>query len=213
MDEATVLIDWMQRGLRKPGKSKSGLASSLGRAPSAVTALLKGERALKLSEIPKIEEYLEESFPGRKLVTDVTGNVGANAGPDVVSFFENQDIEYGAAPLPPDPRPGTKAVRVKGGSMRNTAKDGWLVYYDTEEFREPPTPDLYGELCLVWLNDGRILMKTLYPTRADGLYDLESTNDETIRNVAVWRATLVTAIVPRGKRPDTDQLTQEEQAA
>ena len=59
MDE----IEWIRAGLEKPGKSRSGLAKALGRAPSAVTALLKGARELKAREIAVVAEYLEVEAP------------------------------------------------------------------------------------------------------------------------------------------------------
>lgn len=133
---------------------------------------------------------------------DIVGSVGANARTDAVSF---EDIEPDGAPLPPDDTLGTVAVRVRGNSMRNTARNGWLVYYDKDDIREPPTPDLYGELCIVWTKDGRVLMKELFPASGlQDMYDLESTNDVTIRSISVLKATRVTAIIPHGRRPNSD---------
>jgi phage repressor protein C with HTH and peptisase S24 domain len=59
MDE----LAWIRRGLQKPGRTQSGLARALGRSPSAVTALLKGERQLKVREIAIIADYLGEEPP------------------------------------------------------------------------------------------------------------------------------------------------------
>ena len=58
-----LYLDWIVRGLQKPGKTKKGLAGVLGVHPSGVTALLKGERRLQLVEVPKIAAYLEEEVP------------------------------------------------------------------------------------------------------------------------------------------------------
>lgn len=57
------LLRWIERGLSKPGKSKKGLAQALGRFPSAVTKLVKGERSIKAHEIAAIADYLDEAPP------------------------------------------------------------------------------------------------------------------------------------------------------
>ncbi|ABE63196.1 putative phage repressor [Nitrobacter hamburgensis X14] len=59
-------VEWIIEGLKKPGKSQTGLAKALGRAPSAITSLLKGTRELKAREIPIVKEYLESAPPPPK---------------------------------------------------------------------------------------------------------------------------------------------------
>lgn len=56
-------LAWIREGLAKPGKSQTGLAQAINRAPSAVSALLKGARDLKAKEIPLIAAYLEVAPP------------------------------------------------------------------------------------------------------------------------------------------------------
>lgn len=74
-------MSWIESGLAKKGKTKSGLAAALGRAPSAVTSLLKGEREIKAHEVAIIARYLEVdaptisgSFAMRSTVSPATGN-------------------------------------------------------------------------------------------------------------------------------------------
>lgn len=57
--QAMDLIGQIKEGLKKPGKSKKGLAEALGRVPGTVTAILKGERQIKAKELPVISRYLE----------------------------------------------------------------------------------------------------------------------------------------------------------
>ncbi|MDQ0473212.1 LexA family transcriptional regulator [Labrys wisconsinensis] len=83
----TDAIAWIREGLARPGKSQTGLARALGRAPSAVSALLKGTRQLKAREIPLVAAYLEVSPPGAM----------AAGGPGVPAGF--------AEPAGPPPRP------------------------------------------------------------------------------------------------------------
>jgi hypothetical protein len=199
-------LDWIREGLRKPGKSRSGLAAALGRAPSAVTALLKGERKLKADEITVISAYLEfdPPTPQRSRSVPIIGIAGAGADGSIV--FSEQEGAYGEAPVPPGGTERTRAVEVRGESMRGIAEDGWLVYYDDR--RDPPDSSMIGELCVVGLSDGRTLIKYLYPGTEAGLFNLESTTEATLRNVSIEWAAAVTAIIPRAaarrliRRPD-----------
>lgn len=57
--ETKKYIDWIKSNLdRKSGKTQLALAHHLGLAHPQVTRLLKGERRLKIDEIPKIAEFL-----------------------------------------------------------------------------------------------------------------------------------------------------------
>lgn len=123
----------------------------------------------------------------------VVGLVGAGPGGSVA--FAESDGELGEAPTVPGVSDKTVAVEVRGESMRGTAEEGWLVYYDDR--KTPPTESMLGQLCVVGLADGRVLIKWLHRGRGPGLYDLESASAPTIRDVAVEWAGLVTAIIPR----------------
>lgn len=188
-------LEWIREGLLKPGKSRSGLAAAMGRSPSAVTALLKGERKLKADEIGVVARYLEVDAPTpqRSRFVPIIGLAGARANGSIV-FSENEG-SFGDAPVPPGGNENTRALEVRGESMRGVAEDGWLVYYDDR--RDPPDASMLGELCVVGLADGRTLIKYVYPGSEPGLFNLESTTEATIRNVVVEWAAVVTAIIPR----------------
>ena len=51
-------LDWIRRGLERPGKSQLGLAEALGIHPSGVSRLLDGKRHLKANEIAQVKNYL-----------------------------------------------------------------------------------------------------------------------------------------------------------
>lgn len=121
----------------------------------------------------------------------IVGLVGAG-GSATITFVS--DGELGEAPKPPAGNDRTVAVEVRGASMRGVADDGWLVYYD--DVRSPITEDMIGELCVLWLNDGQVVIKKPYPSRAAGRYDLESTSAETLRGVVVDSAAFVTFLAP-----------------
>lgn len=181
-------IAWVEEGLRRSGKTKSGLAKALGVAPSAVTAILQGKRRLRADEIDIIAGYLEmrDSVP-------IVGLGGA--GPDGSVAFADPGGHLGEAPIPPDSTAQTVAIEVRGDSMRGIADNGWLVYYDDR--RDPPTDDLAGHLCVVGLTDGRILIKKMFRGRKRRHFDLESVGAPTIHDARVEWAARVTAIVPR----------------
>lgn len=188
-------LDWIREGLKKPGKTQTGIAAALKRAPSAVTALLKGDRELKAREIRVIADYLEVEPPAFEPEgVPIVGLVGA--GPDGSVVFSEGDGELGFAPVPPGWTESTVAVEVRGDSMRGIALDGWLVYYDDR--KGILTPEMLGEPCIIGLADGRVLMKIPYEGR-DGLFDLVSSNQvyDVMRDQVVEWASLVTAIVPR----------------
>ena len=61
-------IEWIREALKRPGKSQRGLAKALGIAPSGVSRLLSGQRALKAAEIEIVQAYLDDSALGPKAV-------------------------------------------------------------------------------------------------------------------------------------------------
>jgi repressor LexA len=90
----TMELDEIVEGLKKPGKSKKGLAEALDRQPSAVTALLHGEREIKAREVPIIRAYLE--LDGERTVP-LVGFVGAGAGRTTTTASRTSSI---ASPPP-----------------------------------------------------------------------------------------------------------------
>lgn len=62
MDEDIDPIEFLERGLKKKGKTKAGLARAMGIANARVHEMLNGKRKLKLSEVPAAERYLEEAL-------------------------------------------------------------------------------------------------------------------------------------------------------
>jgi hypothetical protein len=186
-------LDWILEGLKKPGKTRSGLAAAIGKAPSAVTDMLAGKRQLKASEILAVAGYLEVAAPPVFGTTRVVGQAGAT--PDGAVHYASGQGDFGEATMPPGGTKDTVAVEIVGDSMRGVAPDGWLVYYD--EVRDPPTSDMIGELCVVGLADERVLIKYLHNGRGPGLFDLESMSAPIMRDVPVMWAALVTALVPR----------------
>ncbi|MCF7647286.1 helix-turn-helix domain-containing protein [Bacillus subtilis] len=57
------LIFWIKSGLKRTGKTQSALAEHLGLAHPQITQILKGSRAVKVNELPKIAEFIETASP------------------------------------------------------------------------------------------------------------------------------------------------------
>ena len=55
---AMLDVKMIERGLKKTGKSKGGLAAAMGVRPGAVSEIFSGIRLIKASEIEPIMEYL-----------------------------------------------------------------------------------------------------------------------------------------------------------
>lgn len=151
----------IEQGLKKPGKTKKGLAAAIGHTPPTVTAILKGERQIKLSEVPLIRKYLE-----LENVVPIVGSVGASSE---AHFYGEGDSPAEFAPAPQNSTPETVAVEIKGDSL-GPALNGWLAFYD--DVRSPVTDDQVGRLCVVALEDGRVVIKLLRRSKTRNRYHL-----------------------------------------
>lgn len=171
--------------LKKTGLPKTGLAKALGIAPSAVTAMLKGERLIKAGEVPKIRAYLGlDSVP-------LKGYVGAGGQ---AAFFELPDDELDRVPAPDEVTANSVAVEIRGESL-GAPFHGWLAYYN--DVHRPVTRLLFGKLCVVGLSDGRVLIKKVVPSKQKGLFHLVPTIGETIMDVPIEWAARVIQMRPR----------------
>lgn len=128
-----------------------------------------------------------------KETVDLIGYVGAGAE---AHFAESQGpFDPVPAPAPEFATERTVAVEVRGTSL-GPAFDRWLVYYD--DVRSPVTDDLIGQLCVVGLTDGRVLVKILQRSRTPGLFHLVSNaSDAPILDADVEWAAKVTSMAPR----------------
>lgn len=187
---APMDLDLIRQSLSKPGKSKGGLARVLGRSAAVVTEILKGNRPIRLEEVPKIEDYLE--IGARQARVRVVGYVGAGAS---AHFYALAPDELDSVPAPDGSTPQTVAVEIRGSSL-GPLFDRWLAFYD--DARRPLTEDLVGQLCVAGLSDERILIKRIEKGIKPGLFRLLSNNgDPPIENVPVEWAARVKHLVPR----------------
>lgn len=197
--------DKIRAMLGMPDITQEVLAERLDVAQSSVNRWSKGLVDPKGASRDRIDELYQQlstaqndSTLGRlpaslEFGVRLVGKAGAGPEGEVIFNADEQDLGYVEAQS--NSTEETVALQVEGDSMRGIANDGWLVYYDDQH--QAPDSDLFGELCVVGLENERVLVKFLQPGRGDGLYDLESMNAPTMRDVVVRWAAPVTNIVPR----------------
>lgn len=183
---------WIEDGLKKPGKTKKGLAAALGRFPSAISDLLNHRRRLRADEIEKVAAYLEVPVPvGGPKLAPLVGYVGAGAE---AHLFEAGQGPFDEVEAPDGSTDKTVAVEIRGESL-GSFFDRWLVFYD--DVRDPPSGDMIGKLCVCGLPDGRVLIKKLTRSREKGLFVLHSQFEPPIYDVGVDWAARVKSMAPR----------------
>ena len=202
--EIELLLDGMIPGmgniLRKlrveRGWTHEFAAEQMGLSRGQFIKLERGERKLTERTIALAARAFgvdPRDILGGSSDVPIVGIVGADTSGAIT--YVGTDGELGRAPMPPSGNDQTVAVEVRGASMRGVAEDNWLIYYD--DVRSPLTEDMIGELCVLWLADGQVLIKTPFYSRIPGRFDLESTNAPTLREQEVVSAAFVTFLAPR----------------
>lgn len=123
----------------------------------------------------------------------VVGYVGAGSEAHLYEVAQGDLDEVDA---PKDSTEDTVAVEIRGDSL-GSFFNRWLVFYD--DVRRPVTPDLIGELCVVGLSDGRVLIKQVQRSRVEGLFNLMSQIEPPIRDVTVEWAAKVNSMARRSR--------------
>jgi hypothetical protein len=88
----------------------------------------------------------------------------------------------------------TLALEIRGTSL-GSHLNHWFVLYD--DVRKPATLDLVGELCVVALDDGRVVIKQVQQGKVAGEFDLISQADPPIHRARIAWAAIVKAIIQR----------------
>lgn len=186
----------MGNNLRKLRESKgwtqTEAAEAMGYSKGGYLKLERSERKLNVNIIEKAadvfgvsqSEIFTEEIP-------IVGHVGAGSQ---ATYYADGDHPNEYVSSPPNATRNTVAVEVRGTSL-GSIFDRWLVYYD--DVRNPPTPDLLGKLCVVGLDDDRVLVKRLRKGSAQGLFHLESVTDSLIEDVPIVWAAKVKHMTPK----------------
>lgn len=131
--------------------------------------------------------------PTEGMSVPIVGLVGAD--PEGAILFSTSQGELGQAPLVPGATTKTVAVEVRGSSMQGIAENGSLVYYNDRH--DPPTADLIGQVCVVGLEDGRVLIKRLMRGGRRNTFDLLSFTGANLKDQRVlWAAPVLNVLWP-----------------
>ncbi len=176
--------------------SQDHAAEALGTTRNQYAKLEGGSR--RLSDVWIARAAAAYGVDAGEVVTDRRGTVpvvGYVGAASEAHFYGESQGPLGEASAPDGSTLQTIAVEVRGDSL-GSFFDGWLVFYD--DVRSPLTDDLLGRLCVVGLEDGRVLVKMV--TRAKGdrdRFDLYGQFGEPILDAAVAWAAPVKSFVPR----------------
>src|ERR1700709_82037 len=167
-------IKAIERALKKPGKTKGGLAAAMGVRAGAVSELFSGIRLIKASEIPLITEYL-----GLNAVP-IMGRVGAGAA--IEPEHEQVPPEgLGEVELPFPISEENIAFEVAGDSMLPKYENGDVIVVYREQ--RHPLASFYGEEAAVRLKTGERYLKTIERGKSAPLVNLTSFNAKPINGV------------------------------
>jgi repressor LexA len=183
-------VKMIERGLKKPGKTKGGLAAAMGVRPGAVSEILAEMRLIKASEIGAIIDYLElNSVP-------IMGRVGAGAS--ISPEYEQMPPEgIGEVELPFPIAEETIAFEVVGDSMLPKYENGDIivVYRDQRH----PLSSFYGEEAAVRLKTGERYLKTIERGKTAHVVNLTSFNAKPIAAVKLEWIGEICVTLPRGQ--------------
>lgn len=149
-----------------------------------------------LADLYGIPKSALMQIPGHGIAdtTETVPVVGyVSAGAELALYDQGQGpFDYVSPPR--DSKPSTVAASVKGVSL-GPLLDEALIFYD--DVRSPVTADLHGKMCVVGLEDGRVVVKQLMPGDSGRFHLLSNSSEPPLLNETVAWAAKVTDIRPR----------------
>lgn len=186
---------WVDEQLRQHNRTNAELAKHLGLPPPRVSEIRNGKRKLSGEEVDKIAGFFQSPLPFKPIAKPkevrLVGRVQAGAEG---RLFGIADDPNDFVPMPLNSTDRTVAVEVQGNSL-GTIFDRWLVYYD--DVRRPVTPDLLHKLCVVGLEDDRVMVKQIMKGSQPNRWNLVSQTEGIIEDAVVQWAAEVRAMAPR----------------
>ncbi len=178
------------------GWSQDDAAGALGTTRNQYVKLENGSRRLSDKWIERAASAYgidaADVVRGKRGVVPIAGYV--SAGAEMQLFAEGQG-QHGEALAPDGSSERTVAVEIRGESL-GPFFNGWLVFFD--DVRSPVTDDIIGKLCVIGLDDGRVLIKRLIRSRsAPHLFHLYGQFGDPVLDVRVRWAAQVKSVMPR----------------
>ncbi len=187
---------------REAGMTQDEVAAALGKTKGQISKLENGHTEITgswLSALAKLFGRKPEEFIAQEIYkVPVLGYVGAGGeifpfddmplmNPLMLRERERVETNCEFVEAPPGVYPsGIACVKVKGHSQHPVYKDGEYLFYKTTP---GVTQNCIGEDCIVALDNGKVMVKILRKSSNYGLFDLDSYNEPTIKDVTVvWAA-------------------------
>jgi phage repressor protein C with HTH and peptisase S24 domain len=178
--------------------SLAKLAALAGTSAPQIDKLEKGIRRMTFDWARRLAVPLgiePEDLMGGERNVPVVGRVGAGAEIlPIDDHAKGEGLFEVECPRGLDPK-ATVAVEVVGDSMAPAIQEGWVLFYDRSP--EPAPSAVVGRLCVVKLEDGRVLVKQVRRGPERGRFNLVSLNGPMIEDVALEWAAPVKAMLPR----------------
>lgn len=198
--EASRFGETLRDARKAAGLTQQEVADAASTSKSYVSDLERGARSIppgnmleRLAAAVGVEPHQLLGSGAAKVNAATVPVVGyVQAGAEAILYAEGQG-PFDMVTAPPKATPQTVALQSRGESLGPLLAE-WLVFYD--DVRSPITPDLHGELCVLGLPDGRVVVKQLKPAR-DGLFHLISQNEGPMLDQQVEWGARVTAMMPR----------------
>jgi len=183
------------KALRKAARmTQQQAADAVGMSKGGYVKIEDGDRRLTSGFIARAARAFgvkdSDVIQAASEMVPIVGYVGAGAE----AFFEAGQGPFDEVEAPEGATADTVAVEIRGTSLGELF-DRWLIFYD--ERREPVTTELIGKLCVVGLDDERVVVKKLKRGQRKGKYDLHSNTEPPIYDATVLWAARVKQMVPR----------------
>jgi hypothetical protein len=121
--------------------------------------------------------------------TPIIGYVGENSR---IHFYSVARSQLDDAESPKNPTDKTVGLEILGSTI---GPRKWIVFYD--EVREPLTPDLIGQPCVVGIVGDEMYVGEVRAAKSPGLYNIGPFGSESVKNAKVTWGARVRLIGPR----------------
>lgn len=195
-----MLNEWLKSALKQAKLSQAELSrrltEELGRSidRAAVNKMTIDQRKIAADELIAIEKITGVAAPTQAnspRTVPLLGKVSAGAIMEIMSEaqgpFDEVEVFSGD-------QEATAAAEIKGDCM-GPLLDGWLVFWDNSRTVSPK--DQVGKICVIGMDDGRIMLKKLTNGSIPGMFTLLSQFEPPIYDALVKWASPVTSMRPR----------------